>query len=270
MKKKSQKISFTLIELLVVVAIIMILIAILLPALKRAKETAYQITCVGQLRQVGLALATYATDNDGTNFGCASPDYSSSYRHHWYYFINGRWADEYIKSGWTTGKDEVVLRCTKQSKKNGYYAMYSSYHAQSGAYDPMWMYMSNYFYDPLVGHDVRWPYNKPGRCPYPSSTAYVSCSRSKDGSGYWGFNGRDTDAGGLSTYRPAGLWIGHIRTANVLFVDSHVSAQAPSELNALLNYSKYHVTGGQAPGIYAYVLPNGLGYNYRTGAYTLP
>jgi len=57
--------GFTLVELLVVIGIIALLIAILLPALSRAREQAKNTQCLSNLRQLAMVYQFYANDNQG-------------------------------------------------------------------------------------------------------------------------------------------------------------------------------------------------------------
>jgi prepilin-type N-terminal cleavage/methylation domain-containing protein/prepilin-type processing-associated H-X9-DG protein len=86
-RRRNHKGGFTLVELLVVIGIISVLIAMLLPALNKARDAAKKVSCASNLRQVGLALQMYANDNKGWlppsylngNPATSAQDYSSPF-----------------------------------------------------------------------------------------------------------------------------------------------------------------------------------------------
>lgn len=57
--------GFTLVELLVVISIIALLVGILVPALGRARNATMDMKCMSNLKQIGIAIASYGADNDG-------------------------------------------------------------------------------------------------------------------------------------------------------------------------------------------------------------
>src|ERR1700742_2040850 len=99
-----RKHAFTLIELLVVIGIIAILLAMLLPAMTRAREQAKTVQCAAQLRQIGIALNSYATMNRG-----AIPAWSG-----WHVFGGDGTGDDTPGLGWT---EQLQMVFTKPSSE---------------------------------------------------------------------------------------------------------------------------------------------------------
>jgi len=74
MKQSSAKCGFTIVELLIVIGIIAVLVALLLPAVRKAREAAYTTACLSNIRQAGFTLNIYALDYSytiptGTSWG---------------------------------------------------------------------------------------------------------------------------------------------------------------------------------------------------------
>ncbi|MBI4024958.1 MAG: type II secretion system protein [Verrucomicrobia bacterium] len=83
-RAQSRNKAFTLIELLVVIAIISILAALLMPALKRARDQAKQIACMNNIRQLGQASSLYQSEYNGELMFVGNPppnDYMWSRRY---------------------------------------------------------------------------------------------------------------------------------------------------------------------------------------------
>jgi prepilin-type N-terminal cleavage/methylation domain-containing protein/prepilin-type processing-associated H-X9-DG protein len=117
---KLQK-AFTLIELLVVIAIIAVLMAILFPALNRAREQGRRAVCLSNLKQLGLAWIMYADENDdkivngeaaGSSNGMASTPTSGIHSHEQW------WVGGDCASGYMAG-DQLPLETQILAIKNG-------------------------------------------------------------------------------------------------------------------------------------------------------
>jgi len=72
------RVGFTLIELLVVIGIIALLLALLLPAVTRARQQANSLKCKAQLRDIGIHLNLYAQQNRGVIFPIGEIDNSKT------------------------------------------------------------------------------------------------------------------------------------------------------------------------------------------------
>ena len=107
MHKKS---GFTLIELLVVIAIIALLMAILIPVLRKAREQAKNVECFNNLRQIGLAANFYAGDYDL----CVPRGAAGSTERAWYQLFMPFLAQQPIRNDYRTVK---IYRCPSYPDK---------------------------------------------------------------------------------------------------------------------------------------------------------
>ena len=98
MRKK----GFTLIELLVVIAIIALLLSVILPSLKKVKETAKGMLCLNNQKQMGLFLSMYAQGNDGEIIELVDWDNVSNQA-----TVPVRWADRFFYEMQYTDCSEV-------------------------------------------------------------------------------------------------------------------------------------------------------------------
>jgi prepilin-type N-terminal cleavage/methylation domain-containing protein len=151
--------AFTLVELLVVIGIIAILIAILMPALSRAKDQANGVKCSANMRTMMLAALMFAQDHKGCMFGNWSdfnnPDEEKRD------FLAGSTQDwnQAPKAGtlWRYIKDENVYRCPSRDQEggrtmggaftNGHFD-YSACLMLTGAHVSNIKLMSTYYYTP--------------------------------------------------------------------------------------------------------------------------
>lgn len=167
--------SFTMIELLVVIAVIAVLASLLLPALAKAKGRAFDIACVGNVKQMGFAVASYASDYNDYVPPCDHYTGSNNdwpmvggfgFRRIWITYLN-----PYLNDGqdWDGGggKTSKTLFCPAGEKDVG-----------------LWLYggktykLSSYLYNCRIGYeeyiyDNNYRNRKLSRCRQPSGCALL-------------------------------------------------------------------------------------------------
>jgi prepilin-type N-terminal cleavage/methylation domain-containing protein/prepilin-type processing-associated H-X9-DG protein len=195
---------FTLIELLVVIAIIAILASLLLPALKAAKDKTMAIVCGNKQRQLHLSFMDYIQDNNDQFPPCLSPS-------------NQKWWDDspfntdylclgtYYTPGSAILKPDNKVHCTRN--------------------------MITYNPDKFINYVLLQNINK--KIPAiktPSQKIYLMEAGLENHYQFW-----ETDSDLTFGWR-AVMGRPHSAKGNTLFVDGHVSAGSPNELDNNNNF----------------------------------
>lgn len=182
-----QRHGFTLIELLVVVAIIAILASLLLPALSAARSRALDTACMSQVKQLNLAVQSYAGEYDDYFVPAWSGLSGSAPAPYWF--------DRLYGGGFAGTKD--LFKCPSQ--RQGYYF---SKHNLSYGWNHMGLYRNAY----------GWNVHKYGEAVHPDTTLALADSN------------QDINWDCLIRIDVASQYPGtrHRDGANVAWVDGHV------------------------------------------------
>ncbi|MHB1157769.1 MAG: DUF1559 family PulG-like putative transporter [Phycisphaerales bacterium] len=114
-------IAFTLVELLVVISIIALLLAILLPGLKQARQLAQAVKCQSNLKQLGVANQMYGQDYSDCIVPAFSPGEGGSWsKQTWLYFLAAYLNDHRSVTGFSGVADLPVGVCPRSPDRWGY------------------------------------------------------------------------------------------------------------------------------------------------------
>ncbi len=229
--------GFTLIELLVVIAIIAILAAMLLPALKNARDSAKNILCAGNLKQVGSLLKMYVNDFD--SYMVNSMPYSGANP------ANNFWQGELVEAGLSTEPMNKSMDCpvipsdSTDVNNFGYnfrgYSQYTHDTWNNVLTTITWPRYNINGYLSRPSWSV-WGYRKITGVPNPSS-AIELC----DGEPIWVWGGASIRFCYTMTGTSEIARTTHGAKPNVLFLDAHVMKTPLAEISS--NLSKFLYAG---------------------------
>ena len=238
--------GFTLIELLVVIAIIALLVSMLLPSLKQAKDLAKQAVCLSHQRSIGSYFVLYLND-ENTSF----PTWSTT--RYWYKLITGAPLQKVAVTGYAAGGVGEMFFCTEDP--NGPMSIPWSGAPTSTAWDDGYI-SQGYNFKGLAGSGgptlfgAEADYTQPARpdeIRKPTETLLVCDDlHGSKGAAGWGYAAVYTNVDQPSAWQKHRAYPRHLNgtQCNILWVDGHsASVRAPGGAGDYLSLYDLDVLG---------------------------